>query len=88
VTPPVSTARTSSRKSGKSSGEISTLPSVCTYVSVAARSKLHLVLTGTAGGTYKQGTGGDELELDAVEFCRILSGRGSGDGLLEHKLPP
>jgi uncharacterized protein (TIGR03083 family) len=40
-----------------------------------------LVLTGPAGGTYTStgiaGTGepGAPIELDAVEFCRILSGR-------------
>ena len=37
-----------------------------------------LVLTGPAGGTYTQGAGGERIELDAVEFCRTLSGRGSG----------
>jgi hypothetical protein len=34
-----------------------------------------LRLTGPAGGTW--GTGGPELEFDAVEFCRALSGRGT-----------
>lgn len=34
-----------------------------------------LRLTGPAGGTW--GSGGPELEYDAVEFCRALSGRGS-----------
>src|SRR5712692_6278401 len=33
-----------------------------------------LTLAGPAGGTFVQGEGGDELRLDAVEFCRILSG--------------
>jgi uncharacterized protein (TIGR03083 family) len=42
-----------------------------------------LVLTGPAGGTWEQGEGGERIELDAVEFCRILSGRGTGSGLLE-----
>jgi uncharacterized protein (TIGR03083 family) len=46
-----------------------------------------LVLTGPAGGTYTQGTGGEHHELDAVEFCRILSGRGSGTGLLTKGVP-
>jgi uncharacterized protein (TIGR03083 family) len=41
-----------------------------------------LVLTGTAGGTYTQGTGGERHELDAVEFCRITSGRAAGPALL------
>lgn len=34
-----------------------------------------LRLTGPAGGTW--GEGGPELEFDAVEFCRALSGRGT-----------
>jgi uncharacterized protein (TIGR03083 family) len=33
-------------------------------------------LTGPAGGTYVHGEGGEAFELDAVEFARILSGRG------------
>lgn len=41
-----------------------------------------LRLTGPAGGTFRQGAGGDRLELDAVEFCRVLAGRAEGDGLL------
>lgn len=46
-----------------------------------------LELTGPAGGTYVQGDGGEELVLDAVEFCRILSERATGTGLLRHTLP-
>jgi uncharacterized protein (TIGR03083 family) len=46
-----------------------------------------LHLTGPAGGTYRHGSGGDELTLDAVTFCRILSGRGTGDGLLAQPVP-
>ncbi len=46
-----------------------------------------LSLTGPAGGHWTFGAGGRELELDAVEFCRILSGRGSGDGLLKTEVP-
>ena len=46
-----------------------------------------LVLTGPAGGTYSGGTGGEELTCDAVEFCRILSGRGTGTGLLAQPVP-
>ena len=34
-----------------------------------------LVLDGPAGGRFRQGSGGVDLHLDAVEFCRILSGR-------------
>jgi uncharacterized protein (TIGR03083 family) len=35
-----------------------------------------LTLTGPAGGSWSWGTGGPTIELDAVEFCRGLSGRG------------
>ena len=41
-----------------------------------------LLLAGPAGGRYLAGSGGDALELDAVEFCRTLSGRVPGTGLL------
>jgi uncharacterized protein (TIGR03083 family) len=41
-----------------------------------------LVLTGPAGGTFTAGAGDAELELGAVEFCRILSRREKGVGLL------
>jgi uncharacterized protein (TIGR03083 family) len=47
--------------------------------------RLHL--TGPAGGTYTRGDGGEEITVDAVEFCRILSGRGSGTGLLAQPVP-
>lgn len=46
-----------------------------------------LLLTGPAGGSYVQGTGGPDLELDAVEFCRILSRRVLGVGLLTEFVP-
>lgn len=38
-----------------------------------------LHLTGPAGGRYRRGRGGPSLELDAVELCWILSGRGEPD---------
>jgi uncharacterized protein (TIGR03083 family) len=41
-----------------------------------------LVLTGPAGGRFEAGDGGECHELDAVEFCRIVSGREPGAGLL------
>lgn len=47
--------------------------------------RLHL--TGPAGGTWSAGDGGEELELDAIEFCRILSGRAPGQGLLATMIP-
>jgi uncharacterized protein (TIGR03083 family) len=41
-----------------------------------------LVLDGPAGGAYARGDGAPALRLDAVDFCRIVSGRAHGDGLL------
>ncbi|HMC68402.1 MAG TPA: hypothetical protein VKJ07_04540, partial [Mycobacteriales bacterium] len=46
-----------------------------------------LTLTGPAGGSWTFGGGGPSYELDAVEFCRILSGRGAGDGLIATPVP-
>jgi uncharacterized protein (TIGR03083 family) len=46
-----------------------------------------LVLTGPAGGTFVAGDGGERIELDAVEFCRILSGRAEGTGLMSTEVP-
>lgn len=50
-----------------------------------------LTLTGPAGGTYESdrpvSEGTEEMELDAVAFCRILSGRAPGEGLLGQAVP-
>lgn len=46
-----------------------------------------LRLTGPAGGFWSAGDGGPEIEMDAIDFCRVLSGRGSGDGLLTTEVP-
>lgn len=46
-----------------------------------------LRVTGPAGGTWERGTGGEELELDAVEMLRVVSGRAPGSGLLATKVP-
>jgi uncharacterized protein (TIGR03083 family) len=46
------------------------------------RQPVELVLTGPAGDRWQRGTGGKRFELDAVEFCRTLSGRAAGTGLL------
>lgn len=46
-----------------------------------------LTLTGPAGGRYRRGSGGDAIDLDAVEFCRILAGRGEARGLLSTSVP-
>jgi hypothetical protein len=51
--------------------------------------RLHL--EGPAGGTFLQGSGtqgseGEEIAVDAVEFCRIVSGRAIGAGLLTQEV--
>ena len=46
-----------------------------------------LILDGPAGGRFSVGIGGPDLELDAVAFCRILSGRAPGSGLLATSVP-
>jgi hypothetical protein len=46
-----------------------------------------LHLTGPAGGEFSAGDGGEEITIDAVEFCRFLSGRGEGTGLLTQEVP-
>ncbi len=46
-----------------------------------------LTLTGEAGGRFNQGTGGEQVTVDAIDFVRILSGRLPGTGVLAHPLP-
>lgn len=48
-----------------------------------------LHLEGPAGGSFAAGAAGEgeQLTLDAVEFCRIMSGRATGDGLLTQEVP-
>lgn len=46
-----------------------------------------LELEGPAGGSYSAGAGSEPLRIDAIEFTRILSGRGSGTGLLTYSFP-
>jgi uncharacterized protein (TIGR03083 family) len=50
------------------------------------RPPVELVLAGPAGGHYRSGPHAESIELDAIEFCRILSGRVPGDGLLSVKV--
>lgn len=45
-----------------------------------------LTLTGPAGGRFTAGDG-EHITIDAVEFCRTLSGRASGSGLLTQEVP-
>jgi hypothetical protein len=46
-----------------------------------------LDLGGPAGGTFTQGVGGERVEIDAIEFVRVLAGRRPGAGVLRHPLP-
>ena len=47
-----------------------------------------LVLTSPAGGTFTSGDPDAEtIELDAVDFCRMVSGRVDGEGLLATEVP-
>jgi uncharacterized protein (TIGR03083 family) len=51
-----------------------------------------LELTGPAGGSWSSGVNGEDIRMDAVEFCRVVSGRpGLNDGpaseLLEVQVP-
>jgi len=46
-----------------------------------------LALAGPAGGSWTFGSGGENLELDAVQFCRTLSGRAPAEGLLRTQVP-
>lgn len=46
-----------------------------------------LRLTGPAGGSWSHGSGGEQIEMDAVEFCRALSGRAHREGLLDLDVP-
>lgn len=50
------------------------------------RRPFRLRLLGPAGGRYHQGAGGEEIEMDAVEFCRMTSGRANGTGLLAQRV--
>ena len=46
-----------------------------------------LHLTGLAGGTFSQGTNGECVEMDALDFIRTLAGRLTGTGVMRHPLP-
>lgn len=46
-----------------------------------------LTLTGPAGGHWQDGEPGERIEMDAVQFCRTLSGRAPGSGLLATAVP-
>jgi uncharacterized protein (TIGR03083 family) len=46
-----------------------------------------LKVTGRLSREYVFGAGGPSYSLDAIEFCRLLSGRGTGEGLLTQPVP-
>lgn len=46
-----------------------------------------LRLTGPAGGSWSSGSDGPVIELDAVAFCRTVSRRVPGEGLLDTEVP-
>jgi hypothetical protein len=49
---------------------------------------VELTLTGPAGGGLVVGDGGEQVRIDAVEFCRIVSGRvPASHPLLEQPVP-
>jgi uncharacterized protein (TIGR03083 family) len=45
-----------------------------------------LELTGPAGGRWDMGSG-EQITMDAIEFCRSVGGRASHDGLLAVQVP-
>jgi uncharacterized protein (TIGR03083 family) len=51
------------------------------------RQPFELDATGSAGGSYRQGDGGEHVTIDAIELCRTLAGRVAGTGVLANPLP-
>jgi uncharacterized protein (TIGR03083 family) len=51
------------------------------------RQPFTLTLAGPAGGEWRAAGGGEQLELDALEFCWTVSGRAAGTGLLATPVP-
>lgn len=51
------------------------------------RQPFELVLEGPAGGKFSQGAAGERVEIDALDFVRVVSGRRPGTGVLAHPLP-
>ena len=51
------------------------------------RQPFTLALTGPAGGDYTSGSGGEHVEIDALQFGRTLAGRVPGTGVLANPLP-
>jgi uncharacterized protein (TIGR03083 family) len=51
------------------------------------RRPCRLDLSGPAGGSWTFGHGGPSIELDAIEFCRTVSGREPASDLLATEVP-
>jgi uncharacterized protein (TIGR03083 family) len=51
------------------------------------RQAFTLTLSGPAGGRWRAGDGGQLIELDALDFCWTLAGRGARAGLLSTPVP-
>jgi len=46
-----------------------------------------LTLSGPAGGSWSRAGDGPRIEMDAIDFCRVISGRGAAEGLLTTQVP-
>jgi uncharacterized protein (TIGR03083 family) len=46
-----------------------------------------LDLAGAAGGSFRSGSNGEHVTIDAIEFCRTLAERTHGVGIMHHPLP-
>ena len=46
-----------------------------------------LELTGPAGGRWEKEGSGEQINMDALEFCRAVGGRATYDGLLSVQVP-
>lgn len=51
------------------------------------RQPYDLELTGPAGGHWSAGEAGEQIRMDALDFCRAVSGRGEATGLLAEQVP-
>jgi uncharacterized protein (TIGR03083 family) len=51
------------------------------------RQPFDLVLDGPAGGTFRQGDGGEHVRIDALDYIRTLTVRLPGRGVLSYSLP-
>ena len=72
---------------------------VCSAISLCVRTRgtaggvrlfgepFELILDGSAGGKFSQGIDGERVEMNAIEFIRVLAGRRTGTGILRNPLP-